>query len=472
MNEREKQIRKEARRRRAAIEIELARRDRNRFVEQVIRDKQGRRVKQGAIHRELQELFSQPGNSGAEIPRDHGKSTNVAVAGSSFEIGKNRNIRIKIVCASSDLAVARVRSVKEIIEKEEQYRKIFPGVKPGRQWTDSKLMVERDFVSPDGTLEGYGVTSSQTGGRADLIVFDDVVDVESVRSAAARVTVKERVENVWMNLLEPDGRAWWIATPWHRKDYTAELRDRGTWRWIRRPVGANFEPVWPEAWGPAALRERYDEIGPVAYARGFRLQPLADEDMPIRPEMVGFWTTENEIPEAGVKCMGVDPAISKRDDADRSAIVEGVYAAPRFYVTSLTAGRWNFPELLKLIRRRAKAFDPVEISVESVAYQKAISQQLLDEAQSFPWPIVEAIPGAKDDTKDKHTRVAWLAGMLERGQILLRGNPRTGQVADDQKLLFDELTGFPAEDHDDTVDALFWSSRRAMNASRVFFEVW
>lgn len=446
-------------RRDAVIRAELARRDPNDFIEYALRDETGRPLRQGAIHRELQAHFSRSERMiGAEFPRDHGKSVQLAVGGVAWMIGRHPNIRAKIICASDQLASARGAAVRRVIESE-PFRAVFPEIKPGDKWGEARFTVQRNTNLVDPTLECFGLTSDATGGRADLIVFDDVVDIESVRSAAARRLVKERVENVWLNLRSPEGIAWWIATPWHQEDYTAEIRRGGRWAWLRRPVGPEYAPIWPERWNTEALLRRREEIGAVAYARGYLLEPVSDEDTVIRKEWIRYWFFPEEIPAGGVRVMGVDPAISTKTGADYSVIVEAVYAAPDLYVVGVHRGRWGAPALLENIRRRADEFRPSEIVVESVAYQRSIGENLL---KIGPYPIRFAVPSGDPIGADKRQRAEWLAIHIENGKIRLRGQAGAGCVHAEQAALFDELTYFPAAEHDDALDALFYAARAAM----------
>ena len=115
--------------------------------------------------------------------------------------------------------------------------------------------------------------------------------------------------NNLMNLLEPDGRFWGLCTPWHRDDLNAELKRNAAYALFRRAVTEDLKPVWPERWSRKQLQERLRSIGSVSFARGYRLVPLTEEDVPIRPEWVQFWT--EEAPSEFV-VLSVDPALSAK----------------------------------------------------------------------------------------------------------------------------------------------------------------
>jgi hypothetical protein len=160
-----------------------------------------------------------------------------------------------------------------------------------------------------------------------LLVCDDIVDVHALHSRIARQRVIDYFHDNLMNLLEPDGRFWGLYTPWHTDDLNARLKKNGAYSLFRAAVGPNLEPVWEEKWPAERLLERKSEIGSLSFARGYLLQPVANEGTAIRPEWVRFW---NEPPgtaagpaaeryEEIILC--VDPAVSTSETADRSAIV-------------------------------------------------------------------------------------------------------------------------------------------------------
>src|SRR6185437_4774807 len=121
-----------------------------------------------------------------------------------------------------------------------------------------------------------------------------------------------------MNLLEPDGRFWGLFTPWHRDDLNARLKRNESFALYRRAIDENLQPVWPEKWPTAKLQARRDEIGATAFARGYRLLPVADEETPIRGEWIRFWECSEEYE---MVLLSVDPAVSTRAKGDASALV-------------------------------------------------------------------------------------------------------------------------------------------------------
>jgi hypothetical protein len=86
----------------------LARIDPNTFIQLRFSDPSGQPIRQGKVHRELQAFLSAHRQALIELPRDHGKMTQVC-ARVLRELGRQPSLRIKIVCASEALAAERGR---------------------------------------------------------------------------------------------------------------------------------------------------------------------------------------------------------------------------------------------------------------------------------------------------------------------------------------------------------------------------
>jgi hypothetical protein len=161
-------------------------------------------------------------------PWGHGKTVNLVVGWTLFQLGQNRNQRIGIVCNSDANARKRVTAIKSYIERDADYRAVFPNVRPDRQmgWGKEEFFVERDpsARSVDPSVWSAGVFSTGIGGRVDGLIFDDPVDLRNaILMPALRPQVIETIKNVWLSRLEPTGWMVYVATAWHPADCTHHL---------------------------------------------------------------------------------------------------------------------------------------------------------------------------------------------------------------------------------------------------------
>jgi len=162
-------------------------------------------------------------------PYEHGKTSGFAVPLITWLVGRNLQIRCKVISAGDANAAARVEGAKAILETP-IYRQVFPGVRIGRKWTGREAFVDRKGGGLDPTIHARGVDTGGIGQRADVLIFDDVVDSDNSMEFLQRKKVKDRVHSKWMSRLNLQfGRVLWLATPWHQDDATHEIMAMTGW---------------------------------------------------------------------------------------------------------------------------------------------------------------------------------------------------------------------------------------------------
>jgi predicted phage terminase large subunit-like protein len=419
-----------------------ARSDPNEFLELCFREPAGKSLRQSHFHRELQAFLSSHRRALIELPRDHGKSVQVC-ARILWELGREPGLRVKIFCATEAIASQRGRFIREAIEKNPLVSQLFPQLQPSRPWTDTEFTVQRPANTMGPSVASLGIGSGATGTRADLLVCDDIVDVRSMLSRNERERIKNHFRNNLVNLLDPQGRFWGLFTPWHRDDLNAELKLNPEYRLFRRAISEELTPIWPERWPREKLQERLAEIGSTAFARAYRLQPTSEEEILIRPEWVRFWSEATRDQRV---ILSVDPAVSEHARADASALVVlSLTSENRVHCREAIARRVTAPLLLQLIDELDRLWSPEAILFESNAAFKGIADLLIRHTR-FGAKIKEIA-----QSREKAARVHAFAVSVENGTFRLKGKPN--QVDPSQRTLFDEMTLFPATEHDDLLDA-------------------
>lgn len=235
------------------------------FIEAVIRDEKGDRVVLASIHRIWHVHFEYCWRAGlypfVEAPYAHGKTVNLIMSRAAYEVGHDPSIRIKIVTNIDGKARERVLGCQQIMFSA-PYRRLFPNVRPVEQHqvsrqrrigkvTQHQLYVARPGFSIDPTIEGAAVLGAGAGGRADLILFDDVVDLKNaVIMPAQRKAVSSSIENTWMSRLEPNARAGGVGTPYHEADWYHSIRNDPRWCVLRCPISADRTQIDLEVYNP------------------------------------------------------------------------------------------------------------------------------------------------------------------------------------------------------------------------------
>ncbi|MEE9303635.1 MAG: hypothetical protein V3U84_07590 [Thiotrichaceae bacterium] len=423
--------------------IRQAAKDPNVFTETVLRDESLELLKQGEIHIVFQDFISEHTRGIVIFPREHGKTTQM-IARAAWEIGNNPEIRIKIISSSDNIATGRTKAIRALLQTP-LYQRIFPHIEPGREWADSKFSVKRKSISPESTMEGYGIRSLATGGRADLLFFDDPDDEEVAYSEAKRRRNVDRVDNVWLNLLSPTGRAYLFCTPWHDKDISHTRSD--AWPILKFPI-LDMVPVWAERWNYEKLSERRKDIGSIAFARGFELLIISSRDAKIKGHWFRYW---EELPGSFDKLIiACDLAVGENQNNDYCVFGAMGLSKGLCYLVAYIRERMDFPTQLKTLKLFASRVEerfgvkPV-IGIENVAYQRALPQSMKGRGSNYPIVELKA-------EKNKAWRAEKLGIHVENGRVLLRGE--NGVVHPEQRIFYDECTMFPALTNDDTLDML------------------
>lgn len=300
-------------------------------MEFVLKDDKGRSVVQGEIHNEIQWHIDECRRRGIRYcgvlaPWGHGKTEQVVIGRALKFLGEDNNRRIQIICNTDDNSKARVASISKYIEHDDDYHTAYPNVTPdySSEWTKHKLMVHRESRSKDGSIEAWGITTSGTGSRADVQIFDDPVDLRNaILNPALRQQVKDSFKNVWMSRLVPDGFAIYIATVWHNDDLTSDLTKNPEWNFLIMKVSEDFKfiecsscfkgeykiSLWNAKWNEKSLKQQVNIIGQRAFDRGYRQKALSDEDrtFPSAGRIFRADVGQDFIQPFWSRCVGIDP---------------------------------------------------------------------------------------------------------------------------------------------------------------------
>lgn len=230
-----------------------------------MRDELGALVVPHSIHRvihlHIEHCWAYGYHAAVQAPFGHGKSVQVAVGRVAFELGRNINLRVKIVCNNDDKAKGRAMGVSQLLLSP-RFRSVFPDVRPvsrekakrtgqNVKWTQHQIFLDRPGQSIDPSVEAAGILSGGTGGRSDLTIFDDICDRRnSVAEPKTRNEIIKTFDEVWMSRLESDGRAAYLATPWHDADNTAMILHNSRWSTIRIFVAPDLSCLEMEVYNP------------------------------------------------------------------------------------------------------------------------------------------------------------------------------------------------------------------------------
>lgn len=296
---------KERARKLELVWISWSRQDCNDFASYAFRDSSNdSEFRQAKMHWQMQTAFHGTGNVAVEAYRGSGKTSQEEIA-ITWTLGKDPNKLIKLLSEGGDTASERVRNVRNHIESNRLLRHVFPGLrrKEGMPWTDQQITVQRSLIDRNPSLGGWGYNSKGVGGRANLLVGDDVIPPKAMSSPTVRRECITMWNNVWTKMLFPDSKIWFVFTPWHELDLGAKIRTNDTFQHLYYPVGGvtgcrscpdfggkpcgiPFHNPWaPHLWSSEKLRGIYRRDGSLSYSRSHLLIPLASE-LSLFPEQL------------------------------------------------------------------------------------------------------------------------------------------------------------------------------------------
>lgn len=454
--------------------IERAREHFPAFVEYAFWDERtGRPLQQQWFHDDWSAAMDTSDRLIVVAPRDHGKTTQV-VARILWELGRDPNLRIKIVCASEGKAIERLFEIVQHLGNP-RVREVFPKLVPAEEgeWSKHKIVVERNARHRDASVEAQGINSTATGGRADLLIADDVVDRRNALTMPAlREQIKHAWKSDWTNLLEPGGRIWYICTLWHKADLSHELLENAAYDKIFMAVGDNFGALWPDKWSEEALRARHLEIGSVEFNRAFRNVAADAEEGIVKPDWIRFCDLSREEAFAErlddlVFFTSYDTAVAVSDHNDYSAsVVLAVDTATGVvYVVDSWHARITIAQQAARVWEEFERCQPFRILIEK-AGQSTLDEWVLNEHPD--------LAGVVEVTKPRVSKAARLLGVTP---LLEAGRVRFSQHLDPNRPSYDpgrgslvhELLDFPFGRNDDMVDAF---SQALNGARRYFLDAW
>ncbi len=372
------------------------------FAEYVMVDPSGKPWKLGTHHREWYGLLMSVVKeliAGEEIPpnkitnlfimapREHGKTSTI-VCFLLYMLGVCPRLRIKYVCCGDELATDIVGQVKKNIEKNERLHEIFPNLMKDQDatWTKHELNVVRtdseggfdvaDLGMKDASLKAFGITGMATGGRADLIIFDDIIGSRAAIQEPGRLDTIERLFYTdWLNI---GGKVHVVVgTPWTPDDVHAQLINSEHWLKWRKPAIINNQPLWPEVWPIERLIARRAQIGEVAFDLQFMLTGVTHRS--------SWWSASNIercknynlalgdtlTPNKGI-VIGLDPAASLKKTAAFSCItVAGYDENKRRTILAIERSRKDPEQIAERIIQLSLEYHPNIVLVENNATQQA-----------------------------------------------------------------------------------------------------
>jgi hypothetical protein len=177
------------------------------------------------VHDGLSEFLTRPSdNKLILMPRGHFKSSVVTIGYSIQQMLVNPNIRILVTNARYDMAVDFLDQIKDYLLNSDLKHFYGEFHHKDLSWTKTQFTIAQktDKKKRGPSMKAAGVESVLTGSHYDLIINDDLVEMQNVRT-------KEQIQKVidfhdgCFDLLDPGGKIIDIGTRWSEDDLYGEI---------------------------------------------------------------------------------------------------------------------------------------------------------------------------------------------------------------------------------------------------------
>lgn len=249
--------------------------------------------------------------------RGHFKSTIITYAGVVQEILNNPEICVCIMSYKAGAAKSFLAQIKMAFETSDMLLACFPDIlypertdHAGDRWSvEGGIQVKRLATRKEPTVQASGLVEGQlTGGHYDLLVYDDVVTLESV-STPEQAQKTTDAFSMSGNLASTETRRWYIGTRYAIYD---------TYQWMietakipeRRHIAID-EHGDPAYWSREELERRKREMTTKDWASQILQQPTGEGELVFRPEWLMRYHTAPDRDSMNVYIL-IDSANAKR----------------------------------------------------------------------------------------------------------------------------------------------------------------
>lgn len=398
-----------------------------------------------------------------------GKSQMISIYYPAWYLGKHPDHKMIVASHTVDLAVDMARKVRNLMQTPD-YKRIFPGVaiaadaKAAGKWNTTK----------GGEVYATGVGGALAGRGADLIVVDDPISEQDIKSGNTTSLdgIYEWFRAGLRTRLMPGGKICILHTRWHQRDLIGRLlkdsslnEDGDQYDMFEFPAiletpnpladvnNADFDPdapavlqksLWPEQWSLDSLLRTKASMPSWQWNAQYQQNPTAQEAAIIKRDHIKWWPHEKP-PAVDYIVQSFDTALTTKTRSDYSVCQTwGVWKneedIDNVILLNCVVGKWEFPELKQMALQQAKDWEPDSIIVEA----KASGQPLIDEMRRSGLFVQDYSPGKG---QDKIARLNSVSDMFMSGQVWF---PETGWATS----VVEELLAFPSGEHDDQVDTL------------------
>ena len=401
------------------------------------------------------------------IPPRHLKSISVAVAFTTWLLGKNPSEQILCSSYSQRLAEQHSLDARAIVEHP-WYQRVFPSTKLVHdQNTKAKFMT---------TKRGFRMATS-VGGAAigmggNFLIVDDALSSEQAHSEIQRETANRWFDQTFTTRLndKKGGCIIVVMQRLHENDLTGHLLRKGGWTHLCIPAIETEDKTYSigdysydrregellhEArMGHDEMDREKNELGAYGFSGQYQQQPSPEGGGAFRKDWLQYY--ENISHEGMNKYIFIDPANSKKKKSDyTAAIVIGCSDDGNIYVLDIVRDKLDVRERQELVFDLHKKYKPKLVAYEKYGMQTDVDWiKKAQEENNYRFRLEEV-----GGPLSKEGRIERLIPYFFDHKIYL---PKRLYKSDYENKLVDvvdsfihqEYATFPVGLHDDMLDAM------------------
>lgn len=391
------------------------------------------------------------------LPRGHLKSSLITIGWTLWRLVQNPNRTFGIFNETQDLAEAFLREIKDHLEGP-VIRKYWPKLTPEKErrtvWNRSAIIVNRELISRNPSIEAKSVQESTAGRHPDAMILDDPISDRTVQNEDQLAKSKQKFRELQALLDPPNerdpvkGTMIVIGTRWHWHDLYSfimnELHDYYDVH-VRRAIEGG-RCIFPKKFSKETLAELRKTMGEWVFSSQMMNEPVDSESALFSMELINRQTWKGDKHEfleriPNRRYMTVDPAWAG-DDAT-GIIVACMTEYAKIYVLDAIRSKLKPDDMLDQVVSLAQTWRVDKIGFEGVigGQEWLIKnlQQRLDDAR-YNAPVIPLSHG----NRSKDVRILGLQPELMAKRLYIH---------ESNEQLRTELLQYPRSGYRDLLDA-------------------
>ncbi len=367
-----------------------------------------------------------------------------------------------IFSCTRPIAKGFLRQIKREFESNDFLRTLFPDIiwanpyKDAAKWSeDDGLVLKRTANPKESTVEAWGLVEGQpTSKHFDVMIYDDVVTIENVRSP----DMIAKTTGAWelsINLGTEGGKRRYVGTRYHFNDTYRAILSRGVVTPRIYTATEDGTPAGkPVLLSEEGLIEKRKAMGPYTFSCQMLQNPVADENQNFKRDWLRFHKGSDGH---GMNIyMLIDPANEKKKGSDYTAIlVIGLGEDENYYLLDMVRDRLNLTDRADYLFRLHRKWKPRTTGYEKYGMQADI--QHIRERMSrdnYHFDVKELGGNLAKSDRIKALIPPFQQGRFYIPESIFRTNyeGKTFDLVD--QFLSEEYDAFPVCIHDDMFDAM------------------